>query len=169
MPPVSLVPIASGDLGVTQTVAMMRRLVERAIVNPGFRRFAVRLAQEHGRDNINQALGIRSWLTDHVTFMKDPDRVELLQDPVLLLTQIVHEDVVGMDCDDVAMLGAALGRAVGLRARFVVVGFREPNAPYQHVWAELSDHKEREWINLDITRTAQRLNIPVTRRMVVRA
>jgi transglutaminase-like putative cysteine protease len=166
---VQTLPIASGDMGTAQTVAVMRRLVDTAILNPGFRAYAVRIATQYGRDGINQAHGIRQWLEDHVEFIRDPDRVELLQDPVATLNAIVQCDRIAMDCDDVAMLGAAMGRAVGLRARFIVAAFRSPRAPYQHVWSELSDSRQREWVDLDITRNAQALNIPVTRRMVVPA
>jgi len=147
----------------------MKLLVDRAILNPGFRAYAIRVASQHGRNGITQAYGIRQWLTERVSFIRDPDQLELLQSPVEVLTQIVQVGQMAMDCDDVAMLGAALGRAVGLRARFVVTAFQGPQKPFAHVWTELSDNRQQEWVELDITRTAQALNIPVTRRMVVPA
>jgi transglutaminase-like putative cysteine protease len=54
------------------------------------------------------------------------------------------------DCDDVAILGAALGKAAGFPARFVLLGFGGPMAPYQHVFTEIGTRQG--WMNLDVTR-----------------
>lgn len=165
---VATLGLAAGDLGVQQTVAHMRRMVDRAIVNPGFRKYVSTLVTQVGSNNRTvQARAIREWLEGHTSFLRDPDGVELLHDPVLLLTQAAMGHIIHVDCDDVAMLAAAMGRTVGLRARFVVVGFRGPNAPFVHVWAELGGNTN--WIDMDVTRTAQALDIPVTRRMVIPA
>lgn len=165
----SAVTIAPGDTGVKQTIAHMRAMVARAIVNPGFRHYVTTLAGQYGSNNRTVlARSIRGWLEDHTQFMRDPDGVELVHDPVLLLTEVALGRIINVDCDDVATLAAAMGRAIGLQARFVVVGFRKNNAPFTHVWTELRGNNG-QWIDMDVTRTAQSLDIPVTRRMVIPA
>jgi transglutaminase-like putative cysteine protease len=63
------------------------------------------------------------------------------------------------------MLGAALGKAAGIKARFVAVAFYDPVAPYSHVWAELFDGVE--WRDLDVTRKSQDLSAKgISRRLV---
>lgn len=52
------------------------------------------------------------------------------------------------DCDDAAILGAALALEMGLRARFIVLGF-QPWGPYAHVYAEVSEGGP--WVDLDVT------------------
>jgi len=84
--------------------------------------------------------------------------VEMLHGPAWQVQQIRARGIVQVDCDDVAMLAAALGKAVGLRARFVVVGFDSRTAPYRHVWAELSPRaRVPMWSEMDVTRPAQGL------------
>ncbi|MEE8177710.1 MAG: hypothetical protein V3T65_06925 [Acidobacteriota bacterium] len=55
-----------------------------------------------------------------------------------------------VDCDDAAVLSAALGKAVGLKPRFVVLGFEGPTGPYRHVYTELFDGVA--WTEMDVTR-----------------
>lgn len=110
-----------------------------------------------GMDGVEQAHAIRDYLQNYTEFLRDPDGVEMLHGPVWQLQQIRQRGVVQVDCDDVAMLSAALGKSVGLRARFVVVAFDRPDAPYRHVWAELSPRGVPQWIDMDVTRPAQGL------------
>lgn len=157
--------IADGDEGTFQTVDRMRALVNDRCAHPVIRGLAVSIVGL-GTDPARQIAAIRSWLRVHVRFLPDPDTTELLHDPVLLAQMIDAQSVIGADCDDVAMLGAALGKAVGLAARFVVVGFFDVNAPLTHIWAELFDGSR--WVELDTTRTAQNIEDGrITRRVNV--
>lgn len=136
----------------------MRAMVYREFMNPLVRLTASEIVGGiSGQDGLEQAHAIREYLENHTEFLRDPDGVEMLHGPVWQLQQIRQNGVVRVDCDDVAMLSAALGKAVGLRARFVVVGFGNPKAPYRHVWAELSPRNPPAWIDMDITRPAQGL------------
>lgn len=136
----------------------MRAMVYREFVNPIVRLTASQIVGGgNGMDGTEQALSIRDFLENHVEFLRDPDGVEMLHGPVWQLQQIQQNGVVRVDCDDVAMLSAALGKAVGLRARFVVVGFDNPKAPYRHVWTELAPRNLPVWVDMDITRPAQGL------------
>jgi len=76
--------------------------------------------------------------------------------------------VAQVDCDDVAMLGAALGKAVGLRARFVAVAFGPRGAPYRHVWAELGPRTNNVWLDMDTTRPAQGLPMHLISRVMTK-
>jgi len=148
--------IGSGDFGTMQTVQRMRRIVNDATGDPLVRSVASRIAIAHSsKFGLLQARGIRAYLDERTVFLRDPAGRELLHTPALLLQTILREGYVAVDCDDVAMLGAALGKAVGLRARFIVVGFSSPTAPFRHIWTELSDPAVTQWVELDVTRPAQ--------------
>lgn len=140
------------------TLAHMRRLVLREMVHPAVRALASRLAGSAGTvDPLEQARAIRSFVADRTVFVRDPHGVELLHAPSVMVKRILTEGYAPIDCDDVAILAAALGKAVGLRARFVVVGFGSPHAPFRHVWAELSPPRSPRWMEMDVTRPAQPL------------
>jgi hypothetical protein len=151
MPRVEVRSIPEGDSGTLATVRRMRALVIDRCAHPAIRDVAVSLGlglQPHA-----QASAIRTWLAAHIRFQADPETTELLHDPVLMAQWIRERGIIGVDCDDVAIMGAALGCSLGIPTRFVVVGFFSPNAPYTHVWAELFDG--RDWRELDTTRMVQ--------------
>lgn len=90
---------------------------------------------------------LRLWLADHVIYQEDPPGVELVRSPTVALARIGAYGVLLGDCDDVAVLAAALGLAAGYRARYVLTGW---GAGLSHVWAELLG--PAGWVELDVTR-----------------
>lgn len=159
--------IPGGDAGTVVTLGKMRSLVNRSLVLPIVRGAAVSIVRlVVPRDRRGQVAAIRRFLNERVQFLRDPVGVELLHTPDWLLRDIKARYYTNADCDDVAMLGAALGKAVGLKARFVAVAFYDPVAPYSHVWAELFDGDR--WGDVDVTRTVQDLSSKgISRRKVV--
>ena len=158
-----------GDGATTKTLQTMQSLVNAAISNPIVRKQAVQVVQDAPpRSGGMQIALIRNWLSDHVQFLADPRDQELLHDPVLLVRSIQHNSIIHVDCDDVAILGAALGKAVGLRARFVALAFLAPDAPFSHVYAELASPYTPRWLDLDTTRDVQSISLGlVSRRFVL--
>ncbi len=154
----SFMHLPAGDFGTFITVAQMRALSRTASYDPVTRQTAVKLvAGTSGKDGRAQAYIIRSWLQDHTSFLRDPHGTEALHDPKMLLRTILTGNIAHVDCDDVAMLAAALGLAIGLRARFVLLAFGTPSSPFRHVFAELGDPSTGRWYEMDITRPAQDL------------
>ncbi len=153
------IPLPSSDFGTYMTLAAMRAMVYREFMAPNVRLMATDIVRGiGGKDGVEQAHAIRDFLEQHTEFLRDPDGIEMLHGPVWQVQQILNRGLVQVDCDDVAMLGAALGKAVGLRARFLAVSFVSVNAPYRHVWAEIGPPSTPQvWIDMDVTRPAQGL------------
>lgn len=153
--------VASGDAGAKGTVRQMVALVRRASSHPSIRSLAVQIVSPYsGRDYVRHALAIREWAAMHIQFLRDPRGTELLHDPVLIADMVRRGGAAHVDCDDAAMMTAALGKSVGLRARFVTIAFLDKKAPYAHVFTELSPPVgSPRWIEQDVTREAQ--DIPV--------
>jgi hypothetical protein len=149
-------PQGAGDFAIYVTLGAMRGMVQRDFVLPEVRLTASEIvAGMGGRDGIAQAHAIRDWLSAHVEFLRDPDRGEMLHGPAWQVRRIRAHGIVAVDCDDVAMLAAALGRSIGLRARFTVVGFFSPRAPFRHIWTDLAPPNQNVWVECDITRSEQ--------------
>lgn len=162
-------PLPASDLGTHLTMATMRFMATRDAMMP-----AVRLTASHivagigGSDGFEQAQAIREYVATHTEFLRDPDMVEMLHSPVWQVQQIQQRGIVQVDCDDVAMLAAALGKSIGLRARFVAVAFNGVNAPFRHIWAELSPRSVNAWVDVDVTRPAQALDFPRISRVITK-
>lgn len=146
--------IFSGDLGAMQTLRRMRRIVNASLHDALVIETARGIVEDAGvlgRDQAGKFLAIRQWMADHLSFVPDPLGVELLSTPRYMLSRIREQQFVSGDCDDAAILGAALGKAVGLPAKFRVLAFGRPQRPFQHVYTLLL--VRGRWANLDTTRS----------------
>jgi len=150
--------IPDGDAGAYATAQAMRELSRRAAVDPLIRQAAAGAVRDVPYDLGNHhAELIRRWIEPRVYFLADPTYAEALHAPEWSIRQILTRGTVGLDCDDVAMLAAAMGLSVGLRARFVMVGFSSPTAPFRHIWTELAAIHRPRWVPVDPTRSVQGL------------
>lgn len=153
--PIAVGQIASGDRGALQTLNTMRALVNASLTDPLIieaARSIVRMLPP--RDYDGHAGAVRAYLQEHFQFVQDPNGVEMLSTPRYLLTQVNRRYFVQGDCDDAAILGAALAKAIGLRARFVIVAFFTPAAPFTHVFTIVKGASSG-WRDLDTTRAAR--------------
>lgn len=131
-------PLPPGDNGVHQTVGAMSASVQAAAQHPSIRAQAAALARGM---NPSTKFGAVLWtfLRRSMTFRRDPISGEMLQSPVALLGQIRGAGMAWGDCDDRAMLGAALLRAWGAHPVLVTCGLRAKGR-FQHVYyGELID------------------------------
>lgn len=152
--------IAAGYVGSMQTLARMRSMVRQSLTMPDVVQtaaHAVTLAPE--RDQVQQALAIRAFLQRAFRFVPDPKGVELLRTPLFQVREIRRNGASIGDCDDAAILGAALGLAVGIPAMFRVIAFK-PGAAFSHVYTILTP-KGRPAIDLDVTKPATGAAAPV--------
>lgn len=151
--------VPRGDAGTYAVLAHMRKVAREGALDPLVRHTAVRIVEGvSGQDRRAQAAVIREWLIETIRFLPDPSNAELLYTPRRILEILqAGPPTIRIDCDDVAVLGAALAGSIGLRARFVVVGFHAPDAPFRHVWTEIRPPNSARWIDLDITRQSQEL------------
>lgn len=150
--------IPSGDDGTIATLGHMRQLAGQGAVHPQIRRVAARLVLGVSNVPALHARLIRDFIESHTQFLSDPSVAEALTRPEEAISNILRDGIAQMDCDCVAVLVAALGLSIGLRARFVVVAFHSPNAPFAHVWTDLGDPTGHEWWPVDPNRQAQAYN-----------
>lgn len=146
-----VVRIPGGDAGIFRTVQYMRELVHGSLTNPLLIEAATLITEPYCCAS-QKAQGIRDFLAEKVRFAPDPLGLELLKTPAYMIQSIEAQGWVAGDCDDVATLGAALGMAIGMPARFVLVGF-DPIQTYGHVWTDLLTPDG--WAELDTTRGDQ--------------
>lgn len=141
-----------GDRGTAETLHRMRRIARRQSTDLPLVMVARQVVLEAGqRDRPEAVRVIRRWLRRHTKFVPDPVGAEYLVGPRNMLEGVARHGVAAGDCDDVAMLGAALARAVGIPTRLTAVAFDE-DTPYRHVFAEA--HDGDDWREFDVGRPA---------------
>lgn len=116
------------------TVAIMWAMVHDTDRSQAAQRVASRLAAQCGqRDFLCQLSRIYSWITESVRFKRDTFGAEHLRHPDQLIAEIERDGRTSADCDDVAMLGAALVRAMGFEPA-IIVQAATPTGPFEHVY-----------------------------------
>lgn len=152
-------PVLSSDGTVVATLSAMRKLVKQGSVNPKVRETAVGIVA--GMPVSQHPLLIAQWVDQRTSFVRDPIGVEALHEPSLMIDMIEKTGVAGVDCDDVAILSAALGMSVGVPAGFVVLAFGT-SSHYQHVFTVLGS-RNGGYVAVDPTRNAQGFSAVVSR------
>lgn len=146
--------LSFGDAGTAQTVAAMRRLVNDSLTDPVVVGTGRSIAASCvPRDIDCQISQIAEWARDHFMFVRDPGGVETLSTPRFMLDTIATRVYAQGDCDEAAILTAAIGKSIGIPARFILLGFAGPTGPMAHVFTSLRG--SRSWISLDVTRPAR--------------
>jgi len=149
--------IPQGDRGTRATLGAMRSAIRVASTQPMVVERAHRIAAGlPPRDMRARALAVRRWLARNFRFERDPRGVELLRTPDYQLAQFTRDGYITGDCDDAAILGAALYTALGGVAALVVVAFRAFR-PFTHVFTVLTPGDGGAIVNLDVTKPGGRL------------
>lgn len=144
--------LPQGDSGTRATLFRMRDLVRESLFRPQVRDLALNIVcQSRARDYSGQALAIREWIEEHFMFVRDPNGIELLRSPADMVRALQTRPMIQGDCDDAAVLTAALGRSVGMRAKLTAVAFIDERTPFTHVYSWLWTHEG--WRDMDVTRT----------------
>lgn len=159
--------IGYGDSGAETTLLHMVRLANDAASDPTVVQFARQLAVNAApRNPVAQAFAIRGWLSRVWRFVDDPTELDLLRSPVEMLGDYAAHSVVMGDCDEAAILGAALGKAIGLPAQLVALSFVQSDGtpgPFEHVYAALV-MVDGSVIDLDVTKPRGMLMLPTIAR-----
>lgn len=145
--------IRFGDAGARQTLNTMRRIVNTAIMQPRTVEVAHRIVRFLPARSYNQmACAIRDFVAQHFHFVPDPIGVELVRTPEYMLRQLETLGYMSGDCDDAAVIVAALAKSVGIEVKFIAVGFAA-TGPLRHVYATLHP-RGGNTVTADVTRPA---------------
>jgi transglutaminase-like putative cysteine protease len=102
-----------------------------------------------GKDRRAQSHAIGSWVRSSLRFVRDPYGVETIHTPLFMLDRIHSVGLFEADCDDYAVLSASLAKAVGLRTKFIILGFVSKGAPWAHVYTIAET--PQGWVSFDHT------------------
>ena len=140
--------IPNGAAGTRQVLSEMASLARAGSRQMAIRNLAVQLVTDPvdpilQKDFAGEARVCLAYVRDHVRYVRDIRDVETLHDPVTVLR------LGAGDCDDKAILLAALLLAIGHEGvRFVAVALDDPDS-FVHVWVQ--DRVYGHWIDLEAT------------------
>lgn len=143
-----------GERGNLATVDFMKKIAREKANHPLVRQTVIKILNEartKSHNHVDEAKAIGTWVQQNVQYMKDPDGVELLQDPVYIITQAQSGQARG-DCDDMALLIATFLIAAGIKPYFKVVRWKSNNGNYNHIYVAVKEGNYKEplqWVCLD--------------------
>ena len=141
--------IPDGIPGAIATLRAMRALVKASIREPAQQVRNTALQIISSDKWVQQIRDIQTWVQDNIRYVMDPidsdGGVELVQTP-----QVTLQKAAG-DCDDQAVLVAALLSSIGHPTRFIAVGLN--GQPLSHVLTQTkvgnSGSDSRDWIAVE--------------------
>lgn len=147
-PPASLVPIRSGDAGVTDTLKLMAQVARQYKTNPLLRQTSARIVQScPGKDELCEVSALQAWVSSNIRYVSDVLDVETVQTPDYTLQERYG------DCDDHSLLVATLLMAIGIPAAYCAMGVG--GGPFSHVLAVaiVRQHTQVRYIPCETTVT----------------
>ena len=146
-----LAAMPDGVAGIKATLALMVNIVKASKTNFAVRTQALDLvAALRQKDWMGEVRAIHQFVRDDIRYVRDIHGVETLTIPNKLL--VTRQS----DCDDKALLTAALLESIGHPARFVAVG-RNPGE-FEHVLVEtklFTKGGHPQWVPLETTEPVQ--------------
>ena len=136
--------IPSGLAGTDATLKEIARLVEHDLQRPQLRLLATRILRRHAipsKHHLAEARALYNYVVRTVRYQKDPIGLETVQSPTVTL------QLRAGDCDDHSGLLAGLAAAVGIPARFRVVGYADDHIV--HIFPEV--FVKGRWLAADTT------------------
>jgi len=136
------ITLPKGDDGVFATLWAMKAFVDDAVErSPALAKLAGMIGQ-HCKSKMGRAHAVYEFMKRNVKFVRDPAGLEHVRHPDQLLEEISRRGQTTGDCDDVATLGAALLKKLGLQACFIVAG-RRRGGRFEHVLYGVRDRSGR--------------------------
>jgi transglutaminase-like putative cysteine protease len=124
----SVVTIPDGAPGIMSTLRTMRALVRQYRSDPTIRHAAINLLSlTSPRDSLGEVAALFDFVRDRIRYTGDVLDTETLTTPDKTLA------LGAGDCDDKAVLLAALLESVGYVTRFIVTGYNTPGV-FEHVY-----------------------------------
>ena len=125
----------------------MRRLIVESIQSQKPRNVVVYLMQSNMVSNpYALAEALRGWIIRHVTLMDEFE--ELLISPSILIDEIARKGSTVGDCDEIAMLAAAVLSSAGALVQLVAC-FPQLDTSYGHVFTRYKFPRQDAWVDFD--------------------
>lgn len=90
--------------------------------------------QVESHQHRDEAICIGNWVKNNIAYVKDPDFIEYLQDPIKIIQDINTRGQARGDCDDMACFCAALLLSIGHQPYFRAVRYSSKWGHYNHIY-----------------------------------
>jgi len=124
----------------------MKKVARDRAGHPKIRKLALNILSHNNIPDhhfLEEATAIGQYVQQKVRYVRDPEHIEYLQDPLDLVDQIVKGEAQG-DCDDMALLAATLLISIGVSPKFRAIRHKTHFGPYNHIYVVVFDRNFRD-------------------------
>lgn len=128
--------LPDGKKGNIETIIFMKKVARFRSGHPLVRKLALNILNSYGVGSnryLDESYAIGDYVKAKIRYVRDPDDIEYLQDPIDLIEQIKVGEAQG-DCDDMALLICALLLTIGHRPFLRAVRYKAKNGHYNHIY-----------------------------------
>lgn len=136
IPKIQEMNVSNGLSGNIETIKFMKQVARLRSHHPLIRKLAENILLSYSVPSnhfVEEALAIGDYVKKRMRYVRDPEDVEYLQDPIDLVDKI-KKGVAQGDCDDMALLTATLLLSVGHQPFFRAVRYEQPLGNYNHIY-----------------------------------
>ncbi len=147
IPSVNETSLAGGKAGNMQTLRMMKKVARERAGHPVVRKLALNILNYYGVQShhyADEARAIGRWVQEKIRYVKDPNGIEQLHDPLTLIDQ-VQQGIARGDCDDMALLTAALLMSIGHSPKYRCVRYKTKFGHFNHIYVvDYTNNKQKK-------------------------
>lgn len=146
LPKISERDVGDGLKGNLETIKFMKEVARLRSRHPLLRKLALNIVHHYQVPSNNyaeEALAIGDYVKRKVRYVRDPEGVEYLQDPLDLIKHLQEGTAQG-DCDDMSLLIASLLLSIGHLPFFRAVRYSQPVGNYNHIYVVVYEKNHRE-------------------------
>lgn len=136
LPKISEMNVGDGLKGNLDTIKFMKKVARIRVSDPLIRKLALNILLNYRVPSnyyVDEALAIGDYVKQKVRYVRDPDGIEFLQDPVDMVKNIRDGTAQG-DCDDMSLLTATLLLSIGHQPFFRAVRYQQALGNYNHIY-----------------------------------
>ena len=141
LPQIRQSSLPEGQQGNLDTINFMIRVARLRASDPLPRKLALNILSDYQVPSNNfadESLAIGDYIKNNVRYVRDPDGIEYLQDPVDLINTMATAAQTGNlaqgDCDDMALLIATLLLSIGHTPYYRAVRYKADSGHYNHIY-----------------------------------
>lgn len=136
LPETKTYKLPNGADGNIATVQFLVKLARKRAKHPVVRQLALNIIRHAGTKSMfykDESIAIAKWVQSNLHYVKDISGVETVHDPLTMIDK-VQRGTAAVDCDDHAVLLAALLLSIGHRPIFRIVRYSKNSASYNHIY-----------------------------------
>jgi len=128
--------VGEGIFGNIATINMMRKVARKRTGHPAVQWFTRNILLQYAVDSqnfVDESKAVGDFIKSNVRYVRDPDGIEQLQDPLTMIENIGRGVSQG-DCDDMALLIATCLLSIGHQPKFRAVRYDSNSGNFNHIY-----------------------------------